>query len=237
MNIDARRFGEEVAQKMRAMLEPLAARLEALEKRQPEKGEKGERGEKGDTPEVDVQAAALALAGCQEIKTMIDLMVAESVEKRAAENPPEKGEKGDAGKPGAGIAGALIDRNGHLIVTLDNGEVKDLGVVVGKDGADFTTVEMDWDGERTLIIRGTGGEIRKTVPLPLDRGYWREGMGAEKGDILTHDGNAWIALRETRAKPSHEAKDDWRLFARRGRDGRDGKDGKPPPGPVKLDHD
>ena len=72
------------------------------------------------------------------------------------------------------------------------------------------------------MIRGKGAEIRKTVPVPLDRGYYRDGMSVEKGDILTHNGSAWIALRDTKSKPCYENKEDWRLFARRGQDGKDG---------------
>lgn len=57
-----------------------------------------------------------------------------------------------------------------------------------------------------------------------------------KADIVTHNGNAWIALRDTKGKPTVESKEDWRLFARKGRDGMDGKivrDTGPIP-PVKL---
>jgi hypothetical protein len=117
--------------------------------------------------------------------------------------------------------------------------MKSLGRIIGKDGepgkdgADFTDCSLDWDGERTLVIRGNGAEIRKTLAVPIDRGYWLEGMAAEKGDVVTHDGNAWSALRNTTAKPSHTAKEDWRLFARKGRDGRDLRDA-PAPDTVKL---
>jgi hypothetical protein len=43
-------------------------------------------------------------------------------------------------------------------------------------------------------------------------------------------------LRDTKAKPCTENKDDWRLFARKGRDGTDGRNGRDlgPPEPVKL---
>ena len=151
---------------------------------------------------------------------------------------PEKGVQGDAGEPGAdgkdgaGVADLLIGRDGNLVATMTDGRTKSLGLVVGKDGAagrdgkdgaDFTHVEIEYDGERTIIVRGKDGEIRKNVPVPLDRGYWREGMESKQADIVTHDGNAWIALRDTKAKPDHSNKEDWRLFARRGRDGRDAK--------------
>lgn len=40
------------------------------------------------------------------------------------------------GQDGIGLAGALIDRDGNLVVTLTNGEAKVLGPVVGKDAGD-----------------------------------------------------------------------------------------------------
>jgi hypothetical protein len=106
----------------------------------------------------------------------------------------------------------------------------------GKDGADFSGFDVDYDGERTLTIRGKGGEIKKHLPIPLDRGYYRDGMKAEKGDILTHNGDAWIALKDTEAKPCRENSEDWRLLARKGRDGRDFRDA-PQPKPVSLARD
>lgn len=156
--------------------------------------------------------------------------------------PGERGEKGVDGKDGAGIADLMIDRAGELVATFTDGRMKNMGSVIGKDGkdgkdgADFSNVSLEWDGERTLVIRGAGGEIRKTLPIPLDRGYWREGMPCEKGDVVTHDGNAWIALTETKTKPSHDAKTEWRMMARRGRDGERGPKGDPaqPDAPVKL---
>lgn len=123
-------------------------------------------------------------------------------------------------KPGVGVAGAMIDRDGCLLLTLSNGDVKSLGVVVGRNGADFTETSFDYDGERTLTIHGKSGSIAKHLPIPLDRGYYRDGMGPiQKGDIVTHDGSAWIALKDTKERPGHDSKEDWRLLARKGRDG------------------
>ncbi len=141
-----------------------------------------------------------------------------------------------APKDGAGVAGAMIDRDGRLQITLSNGEVKDLGVVVGKDGADFTDATIEYDGERTLTIRGRGGEITKRLPIPMDRGYYRDGMHCEKGDIVTHDGNAWVAQKDTKARPGQDVKEDWRLMVRKGRDGESvvRKVSTEPAPPIKL---
>lgn len=104
----------------------------------------------------------------------------------------------------------------------------------GKDGADFSEVSIDYDGERTITIKGRGGEIVKRVPIPLDRGYWSTGNSHEKGDVVTHNGVAFIAKRDTSAEPKTENSDDWRILARKGRDGKDGRNGIDKTGPVKL---
>lgn len=224
-------------------------------------GERGEKGDPGKDAEVDVEAiiagVVAKLLASDRLDTLADLAATEAVAKHFEANPIQhgkegppgpRGEKGmdgapgDKGADGIGLAGALIDRDGALVVTLTNGEAKSLGPVVGKngdpgrngkDGADFTTFSLDYDGERTVTIKGDGGEITKRLDLPLDRGYWREGMACEKSDIVTHDGNAWLALRDTKSKPCIENKDDWRIFARKGRDGRDGAKVIPDE-PVKL---
>lgn len=158
------------------------------------------------------------------------------------------GANGEKGADGIGIADAMIDRAGELVVTFVDGRMKNLGPVIGKDGrdgnngrdgADFTDCHIEYDGERTITIKGRGGDIVKTMPIPLDKGYWREGMSSEKGDIVTHDGSAWIALKDTKAKPGIEHKEDWRLFARKGRDGERGQKGADgnPPAPIKLKKD
>lgn len=157
-------------------------------------------------------------------------------------NPPAKGEDGKSVALedvslflDAAIAKHLLDLERRANDTIARAVDKIPTPKDGKDGADFSKCEIEYDGERTIIIRGEGGEIRKRVDIPLDRGYWREGKNCEKSDIVTHDGNVWLALRDTKTKPCHENKEDWRLFARKGRDGRDAeKAPKPPPGPVKL---
>lgn len=258
--LDVEKLIANVHEYVERAVKPLVTELDELKARQPAKGDPGEPGRNAEP--VDVAALAddvlLKLLGSDRLKTLADAAAAAAVVEHLEANPPpagkngqdgqpgrdgERGEKGDSGKDGAGVADLLIDRNGELVVTLTDGRTKSLGQVVGKDGApgtagkdgaDFTKAEIDWDGERTVIIRGTGGEIRKTLSVPIDRGYWREGMACEKADVVTHDGNAWCALRETKAKPCHENKDDWRLFARKGRDGRDGRDGKAPAETVSL---
>lgn len=107
----------------------------------------------------------------------------------------------------------------------------------GKDGVDFSEVAIDYDGERTITIKGRGGDIVKHVPIPLDRGYWREGMACEKADVVTHAGTAFIALRDTKAKPARENGDDWRILARGGRDGQEVRTVVTKPSSVSLKGD
>lgn len=68
-------------------------------------------------------AAELAIAGLPADPPDIDAAVARYL----AVNPPP------AGADGVGLADALIDREGRLVITTTAGETKALGVVVGKD--------------------------------------------------------------------------------------------------------
>lgn len=233
-------------------------------------GERGPQGQPGkDADPVAVSDIVSELLVAPELKTLVDLHVAEAVTSYFQENPVQHGKDaepvsddqiskhvasyladnppvpGKDGADGVGLAGAVINRSGELVVTKSNGESIALGVVIGKDGdkgldgkdgADFSDVELDYDGERSLIIRGKGGELVKRLPIPIDRGYWREGMKSEKGDVVTQEGSAWIALKDTNTKPCRENADDWRMMARKGRDGAPGPAGKEyrPPEPVKL---
>lgn len=262
MQVDVNALGDLIADLIADAVEPLRKdnaelreKLAALEAREPLKGDPGKDSDPVDVDaiaEAAAEAAVSALFGSERLDTLADLKAAEAVAKHFEANPVrdgkdgerglpgERGEKGDPGADGVGLAGALIDRDGALVVTLTNGEQKSLGPVVGKDGergkdgADFTDFEIDYDGERHITIKGRGGDIVKRLPIPLDKGYYRDGMACEKGDIVTQDGTAWIALRDTKAKPTIENKEDWRLFARKGRDGKDGRNGIDKTTPAKV---
>lgn len=206
-----------------------------------------------EAPEIPtVQEIAREVLDSQYLVTVVDTVATAYLQ----ENPPpagkdgrdgadgrdgKDGEKGDDGKDGEdgrdgadgkdgqngiGLAGAMIDRNGELLVTMTNGEVKSLGPVVGRDGSDgigFDDMSASSDGEGGVLLKFTRGDLVKEFPLnfsiPVYRGYWREGRSAKAGHVITNDGQAWIALRDTSAKPCYENKEDYALMVRKGRDG------------------
>lgn len=157
-------------------------------------------------------------------------MLADLVQRAVAEIPVPK--------DGVGLAGALIDRDGQLAVTLTNGETVQVGKVVGRDGKDGVDgengaiglgfddmdVNLDEDG-RTVVLSFERGEMRQSFeigfPVVLDRGVFKDGQGYEPGDGVTWAGSWWIAQEKTESKPGTDST--WRLAVKRGRDGKDAK--------------
>lgn len=158
----------------------------------------------------------------------------------------DRGEIGQKGADGLGLAGAMIDRDGALQVTLTNGEVKNLGVVAGKDGQNgkdglsLDSFDMDYLPEtHEILLKATAAGRSKELRYPAGgiqpAGYWREGTKAEKGQAWTHDGSLWIAIKATPAKPENKPGGDWVLAARKGRDGETVVKNPPQPaGPISL---
>jgi hypothetical protein len=164
----------------------------------------------------------------------VERMVAESVGKVVSAIPaPKDGADGKDGKDGVGLAGAIIDRSGELVVTLTNGETRNLGPVIGKDGqpgkdgADgfgFDDLEASYGGNKTVMLKFTKGarvkEFAFTLPIVIDRGIFSEGKSYTAGDGVTWGGSFWIAQKDTGSRPGDGG--DWRLSVKKGRDGRDG---------------
>jgi hypothetical protein len=164
------------------------------------------------------------------------------------------GAPGRDGKDGVGVAGALIDRTGSLVVTQSDGAVLALGLVVGRDGIDgkdgapgrdgkdgaaglgLEDLSVRQEGERGFVFRMARGELVKefpvSVPAMIYRGVFRENPdGYACGDLVTHGGSLWHCDAATMEKPGEGSKD-WTLAAKRGRDGKDGKNGeRGEPGP------
>jgi hypothetical protein len=151
-----------------------------------------------------------------------------------------------APKDGLGLAGAMIDRTGALQITLTNGEVKSLGVVVGKDGENgsdgisLDAFEMEYLPEsHEIAIKASAGsrvkELRYHAGGIRPAGYWREGTKAQAGEAWVHDGSTWYAKTATASKPESRSKD-WIVGARKGRDGETVVKtiNAGPPAPIKL---
>lgn len=159
------------------------------------------------------------------------------------------GEPGAKGADGLGLAGAMIDRDGALQITLTNGEVKSLGPVVGKDGsngkdgadgASLDSFELEYLPEtHEIAVKAACGGRAKEIRYPAGGlrpgGYWREGTKAKANEAWVHDGSLWIAKCDTLAKPETQSAD-WIIGARKGRDGetivKTVNGG--PPAPIKL---
>lgn len=170
--------------------------------------------------------------------------------------PGPKGEDGKAGEKGAdgvGLSGAMIDRDGALQITLANGEVKNLGCVVGKDGANgvngkdgvdgvsLENFEMEYLPESheiaiKAVCAGRVKELRHPAGGIRPGGYWREGTKSQAGEAWVHDGSLWIAVKSNQSKPATND-DGWIIAARKGRDGERGQKGSDGgvPAPIKLE--
>jgi len=152
-----------------------------------------------------------------------------------------------AAQEGVGLAGAVIDRDGRLVLTLSDGKAVELGAVVGrdadpaeiarlvkdavdaiprpKDGRDgfeleAFDIEAMPDG-RTIEMSFTAGELKHTYelqfPVPLYRGAYRGDKTYVRGDMVSWGGSLWHADSDTTGKPEDG---DWTLAVKRGRDGK-----------------
>lgn len=147
------------------------------------------------------------------------------------------GPRGDKGDNGIGLAGAVIDRAGNLVVTFSNGVSQQLGLVVGrdgepgvagKDGLGFDDLEILHDGERSFTFRLARGDAVKewhySVPAQIYRGVHKDGERYERGDTATWGGSLYHCNEPTTEKPGGGSAA-WTLVAKRGQDGKDGKPG------------
>jgi len=199
------------------------------------------------------------LISTKALDAVLDLMAADAVAKHFEANPVRDGKDGASGKDGeqgpqgeAGKSVTLDDVSIFLdaaiakhVLELERRATDSIQRAIdkiptpkdGKDGVDLTDCTISYDGERTFTIKAHGAEIVKRLPIPLYKGYWRDGMACEHGDVVTHDGSSWSAMRDTKAKPTFENKEDWNLFSRKGRDGKDGRNGIDKTAPVNLRDD
>jgi len=108
----------------------------------------------------------------------------------------------------------------------------------GKDGANGINGENGENGlpgnsvedfaisingrELTLSVKIGGEVFEKTARVNTIeyKGIYRNVM-YESGDVVTHSGSAFIAVRPVSASEKPEASEGWKLFVKRGRDGKD----------------
>lgn len=251
-------FGRSIGAMIREAVEPLKSEnaelrkeIEALKAREPDRIETIVE---APPVEIDVSDVVKELLAADGIKQLVGL----EVEAYMTENPPppgkdgKDGDKGDPGEPGksvtledvslfldAAIAKHVLDFERRANETLAKAIDKIPAPKDGRDGVDLTELSLDYDGERTVTVNGRTGTVTKRVPVPLWRGYWSPGVVAEKADILTHNGTAYIAIVDNpKCEPGVGKYDhEWKVFARKGRDGRDGRNGIDKTAPVKVKTD
>lgn len=151
----------------------------------------------------------------------------------------ENGEPGADGKDGAGIADLVIDRDGALVASFTDGRLKNLGVVVGKDGHDGADGRDGNDGvpfgveDLAMELLEDGRTIRMAfekadkryafdIPIPamIYRGVYRDGQPYSEGDTVTWAGSLWHANKATAGKPDDG---DWTLCVKKGSNGKDAR--------------
>jgi len=241
---------------------PLLRRIDELERREPVAGPAGKDGASVTTDDfapmitAAVEKAVSALPapkdgepgrdGASIEQSDVERMVQAGIEKAVKDLPAPR--DGADGRDGVNIAGALIDREGALVVTLSNGETRSLGAVVGRDGKDGADgrdglngergergfslesfgAEMAADG-RTILLKFAGNETVETHELPLPvviyRGVFKDGQAYAEGDEVTWAGSAWHCNAATTDKPGEGSKA-WTLKVKKGRDGKDGAPGE-----------
>lgn len=126
----------------------------------------------------------------------------------------------DKPKDGVGVADVAINEEGDLIVSLTDGEKKNAGRSIGRDGADVD-IEAVQQQIRTMFDAVPKQVDGKDGKLPIVR-TWSDTVFYE-GNVVTFDGRLYQAQRDTGKAPDH---DDWLCIADRGRDGADGRDGQ-----------
>lgn len=149
----------------------------------------------------------------------LEPVISAEVQKAVAGIPPAK--------DGVGVVSALIDRDGHLIVTLSDGATKDVGAVVGqdadpddvqrlvvaevakipkpKDGVDgfgFDDLSVEKTGKRTVTFSFVKGDRVKEWPIVFKgmtfyEGAFVEGRAYEAGSQVQFGGHQWTAKEDT----------------------------------------
>lgn len=235
-------------EELKAAAAPLIERVDRLEKElaeipegrpgepglQGEPGPPGEPGKPGDKGTDGIGLADISIDDQGQLVASLTSGETKALGKVVGDVGPAGkdgiGKEGPPGKDGIGLAGAIIDRDGELVVTLTNGEAKKLGPVVGKDGhgkdgddgIGFEDLSFETDEAGRAVAKFQRGDLVKTVRLPgiVDRGVFKADGEYLRGDAATFGGCLWIAQKDApEGKPGEG--DAWRLAVKKGRDGRD----------------
>ena len=191
-------------------------------------------------PEWVADRVVSRLLDSDRLRTLANAQAAEAVIEYFKEHPVKDGEDGKSVTMDdvsifldAAIAKHLLDLERRANETISKAIDK---IPAPKDGVDLTEVSLEFDGERTVKVKGRTGEVTKRLPIPLWRGYWSEKVVCERGDILTHNGTAYIAIVDNpKCEPGVGKYDhEWKVFTRKGRDGKDGRNGVDRTKPVDL---
>jgi hypothetical protein len=154
--------------------------IDGLNGEQGLQGERGEQGLQGERGEKGIDGKNADSITLEQIKEALQEMnIEEIILNYLAANPPidgkngidgidgrngEDGKDGPQGKDGLGLAGGLIDRDGNLVMTLTDGSIRSVGVVVGRDGVNGERGEQGLQG-----LPGERGE-QGLQGLPGERG-------------------------------------------------------------------
>lgn len=264
MSFDPELFGQAMGEEINRSLAPLHARINELEQKWQRLPEHCELAQMiTDAVAKAVSAIPLSKNGKDCDMDAVKAMIEEAVKAvpvihgKDGQNgrdgkDGEKGERGEKGADGVGASGAMIDRDGALVLTMTNGEAKNLGVVVGKDGKDglngkdgvdglsLESFDLEYlDESHEIRIKASAAGRVKEVRFPAGGirpgGYWSEGTKAQAGEAWVHGGSTYFAKHPTTSKPDAKS-EDWIIAARRGRDGERGQKGADgsPPAPIKL---
>jgi hypothetical protein len=167
------------------------------------------------------------------VQRYIDAVVAPLREKilvQEAEIAALKAREPQPGRDGVGIASLFIDRSGALVQTLTDGTVREIGIVVGRDGEPglgFDDMTIEFDGNRCLTFRFTRGEKTKefkfALPSPLYKEVYRPEETYFLGDMVSFGGSIWSCMVPATTTKPGQGNPHWKLACKHGRDGRDGK--------------
>lgn len=211
---DGEAFGKSMAQTVAAAIErataPLLKRIADLEGRElpaPRDGANGADGRDGiDGKDGAAVTKDMVIEAITSMPQVIDAVVARYL----AEHPPADGKDGGDGRDGAagidgkdgvGLAGAVVDGEGGLIVALTNGETRHLGQVVGRDGHNGADGRDGVDGKDGVGLAGAVVDREGGLVITLTNGDVRA-----LGQVVGRDGQNGAA-------------------GARGLDGQDGRDG------------